>query len=149
MNTVDLTIVTFFTPVSIAPAGTGALGVSPLLPGDSLDDIRFLLRGSVRHVDVLSGVDVTVSGYMTTERQTTAAGIANGMPLFQNLSLPMEAQAANGATDAYAYLSFTIPTIFTADQRFRRLGLVITAPTNVGLAGSVLAKVFRRAGNGG
>lgn len=134
---------TFFAQVNQAAGAQGAYRISPMLPNDSLDEVRFVLRSSAAHADVLAGVDVRIQLYLLDAAPGTAvAELQNGLPLL-DATVPMEPTGANAGV-ALGYLRYEVPTVHIAGQRYRFLGCVLTSPTNVGLAGSLLAKVFRR-----
>lgn len=137
---------TFFAAIDLDAGELGGYSISPFLPGDSLDACRFILRTAAPHADVLSGIDVVIGLYVLTGRlgTDTPAEIANGFELMPPLPLPLTPAAVNAGA-ALGTLSFEIPTIFVSGQLNRYLGITVQAPTNVGIVGSVLAKVFRSA----
>lgn len=136
---------TYFAEIDLAAGELGGLSVSPLLPGDALDAVRIVVRTATPHADVMTGIDVTIGLYMMTGRLgvASAAEIGNGLQLMPPIPFPLLPTTGNGTT-SLGYLNFEIPTIFVAGQLERYLGVTVQAPANVGIVGTMLAKVFRQ-----
>lgn len=130
--------------ISAAAGATGRLAVGSFLPSDIVDNAQVLLRTASAHADVLSGVGVRFEVYTHDSplMVDTDAACRAGRKLM-DITLPMHAEAANAGA-ALGMIDVRISTLRVATRnRDRYASVVITAPANVGVTGSIQFKVFR------
>lgn len=134
--------VTYGGSITAAANATGRLRIGPLYPGDSLDGMTLYLRTGAAHADVLGGVDVTIESYVHDAAPLdTDTAARNGRPLIRSSTIPFTSDGA-GAT-ALGSISAKLSLIHRPTQRERYVSIILTAPTNVGVTGSIWFDVFR------
>lgn len=126
----------------LADGVAGLFSAAPLQPADTVDAARVRIVSTA--VADPSGHTCTVEIYVNSAVPPDAAAARRGTLLFSATMQPIPALVTVGAgnSTAVGVVNENVPALYTADQRFRILSIIVTY-SGAAAKGLVLYNVFR------